>query len=123
MSAIVNEDVSVDVPKLLFDAMRRIDVLEKAVRRLEGASKSEKTAPIIDRGMAYYAEGDSVPSRGSPAEYYVGKTWLIDGVPLTLMKNDSGRMLKPGEEFKGGKVDSLLRFESVAPNNFFYVEV
>ena len=101
----------------------RLAELEKTVKRLEARVKSEHTAPILDRGMTYFSEGDPIPSRGSVAEYQEGKIWIIDGQPLAFVKNDSGRSLQKGDKLKGGTVDSQLRFEVVSPNNFCYIEI
>ena len=124
-----------DDPRHTYDLRPRVEKLEDLVAKsdaqilvlhgkitgLEARLRAEKGTIPMDRGMKLFPEGDSIPSR-SQYDLLDGKTYLIDGVALALVKNTTQEFLKPGAAYRSGKIDTKLRSAHVEPNNFAYLE-
>lgn len=108
--------------KDISNLMRRSDVLEREVVRLRGLFVAKRTPPPMERGMTFFANGDAVPSK-STTDLLDGDIYAFGDAPFRFSKNKSGYNLGRGVQLHEGRVDSELRRDFVAPNDFFWLEL
>lgn len=94
----------------------------RELSRLRALFVAKRTPHVMERGMTFFAAGDAVPSK-STTDLQEGDIYAFGDVPLRFTKNTTGHQLHRGDRIMNGVVDSELRHDFVAPNDFFWLEL